>query len=108
MSLADRHAAPDGTAPRLADERIEELLRQTPGWSAEGGRLIREFTVKNFKEALATVNQVGEIAEAENHHPDICIQRWNHVRLELYTHTADGISENDFILAAKFNEVIGS
>lgn len=108
MSLADRHAAPDGTAPRLADANIQELLPETPGWSAESGRLVREVTVKNFKEALATVNRVGEIAEAENHHPDICILRWNHVRLELYTHTADGISENDFILAAKFNEFLGS
>jgi 4a-hydroxytetrahydrobiopterin dehydratase len=104
--LAQRHAAPDGTAPRLTEERIEELAKSVTGWSVEDGKLAREIQVKNFQAALALVNALGKIAEEENHHPDLLIHGWNHVRIELYTHTAHGLSENDFILAAKFDRLI--
>src|SRR4051794_18912595 len=106
--LAQRHAAPDGTAPRLPDTQVEELAKQVPDWSVENERLTREVQVKNFRAALALVNAIGEIAEEENHHPDLLIHGWNHVRIELYTHTAQGISENDFIMAAKFDRLIPS
>jgi 4a-hydroxytetrahydrobiopterin dehydratase len=104
--LAERHAAPDGTAPRLAHEQVEELVKSVPAWSVEDGKLVREVQVKNFRTAVALVNALGNIAEAENHHPDLWIHGWNHVRIELSTHTAHGISENDFILAARFDRVI--
>lgn len=104
--LPEQHAAPNGEAPRLTEEQIEQLKKRVPGWSVTDGRLTRDVTVKNFREALKLVNALGEIAEVENHHPDLLIHRWNHVRIELYTHTAEGLSENDFILAAKFSEAI--
>lgn len=106
MDLASRHAAPDGTAPRLTSETIGELATHIPDWSVENDKLVREVQVKNFRAALALVNALGEIAEEENHHPDLLIHGWNHVRIELYTHTAQGLSENDFIMAAKFDRVI--
>jgi 4a-hydroxytetrahydrobiopterin dehydratase len=106
--LAERHAAPDGTAPRLSDEQVEELAKSVPAWSVEDGKLVRDVQVKNFRAALAVVNALGEIAEEENHHPDLSIHGWNHVRIELSTHTAHGLSENDFILAAKFDRLISA
>jgi 4a-hydroxytetrahydrobiopterin dehydratase len=106
--LAQQHAAADGTAPRLSDQEAQQRLGQVPDWSIENGKLTRDVKVKNFKEALALVNRVGELAEQENHHPDIYMHSWNHVRLELYTHTAHGISQNDFIMAAKFNQILSS
>ncbi len=106
--LASRQALPDGTAPRLSEAHIEELLLETPGWEVENGTLTREVQVKNFRAALALVNEIGQIAEQQNHHPDIAIFRWNHVRVELYTHTVEGLSENDFIMAAKFSDVLAA
>ena len=105
--LASEHAARDGTAPKLSDDEVETLAQQIPGWSVEDGKLTRDLKLKNFKEALALVNRIGELAEAENHHPDLCIHGWNRVRIDFYTHTAQGISRNDFILAAKVNELVG-
>ncbi len=104
--LASKHPARDGTAPALTEQQVQDNLRQVPGWSVENGKLARDVKVKNFKEALALVNRLGDLAEQENHHPDICIHSWNHVRLELYTHTVQGLSENDFIMAAKFNQLL--
>jgi 4a-hydroxytetrahydrobiopterin dehydratase len=104
--LAQRHAHPDGTAPRLAQAQVDELAKQVPDWSVEDGKLTREVQVKDFRAALALMNALGEIAEEQNHHPDLLIHRWNHVRIQLYTHTASGLSENDFILAAKFDRII--
>ena len=104
--LASQHPAPDGTAPRLTEEQVREELRHVPGWSTEHGKLARDVKVKNFREALTLVNRIGDVAEQENHHPDIYIHSWNHVRVELYTYTAQGLSENDFIMAARFNELL--
>jgi 4a-hydroxytetrahydrobiopterin dehydratase len=99
--LASRHASPDRTAQLLTQEEVRDLMPQLPDWSIEHGRLSRDMRLRNFKEALALVNKIGEVAEAENHHPDITIHRWNRVRIELYTHSVEGLSMNDFILAAK-------
>ncbi|MGH2449031.1 MAG: 4a-hydroxytetrahydrobiopterin dehydratase [Chloroflexota bacterium] len=77
--------------------------QQVQDWSVENGKLTRNVKVKNFGEALALVNRVGELAEAENHHPDICIHSWNQVKIELYTHTQNAISDADYQLARKIN-----
>lgn len=106
--LAERHAHPDGTAQRLSDEEIEEARPQIPEWQIADGKLTRDIRLRDFGAALALVNRIGAIAEQENHHPDILMYSWNRVRLELYTHTASGITENDLIMAAKFNRVIDS
>lgn len=106
QELANRRAAPDGTAPRLSDKEVRQWLLQVPGWTTEGDTLCREVRVNTFKEALALLNRIGDLAEQENHHPDMHLYAWNHVRLELYTHTAHGLSLNDFIMAAKFSRLL--
>lgn len=79
-------------------------MKHVPGWMLrdDGKEISREFTFKDFKEAMAFVNEVAEIAEREGHHPDIHV-RWNKVRLDLSTHAIGGLSTNDFIVAAKVN-----
>ncbi len=105
MDLTKKHCVPcEGGMPPLDPERIPRYLKYAPGWaSPDGKRIIREFTLKDFKAALDFVNRVGAIAEAEGHHPDI---HWfyDKIRFELSTHAIGGLSENDFILAAKINE----
>ncbi|HVO29074.1 MAG TPA: 4a-hydroxytetrahydrobiopterin dehydratase [Candidatus Paceibacterota bacterium] len=100
--LAKKKCVPcEGGALPLTQNIVAELSKQTPAWKIDGNKKIsREFKFKDFKEAMAFVNKVAEIAEAEEHHPDIYIF-YNLVRLELSTHAIGGLSENDFILAAK-------
>ncbi len=90
----------------LAGEAITTYLRETVGWSAsaDSKKIFREFTFKDFAEALRFVNTVATIAESEGHHPDIFIW-YNRVKIELWTHAIGGLSENDFIVAAKINAI---
>ena len=83
----------------------EVLLGQVPGWeiSADAKSISKKYAFKNFKEAIAFVNKVGEIAESEGHHPDIHLENFKHVRIDLSTHAIDGLSQNDFIVAAKID-----
>jgi 4a-hydroxytetrahydrobiopterin dehydratase len=106
--LASRHASPDRTATLLSEHEVDDLMPELPGWSLENGRLTRDMRWRNFKEALAVVNEIGDLAEHENHHPDITIHRWNRVRIELYTHSVEGLSMNDFILAAKISQIFAA
>lgn len=104
-SLADRHARPlpKGTPPlesAAADALLQELGHD---WQILNTRLVKEFRFPNFAGALAFTNAVGAIAESENHHPDIHLA-WGMVRIETWTHSVGGLSENDFILAAKIEE----
>jgi len=79
--------------------------KKVKGWEiVDGKKLSREFEFKDFKEAMVFVNKVAEVAEAEGHHPDIYIF-YSKVRLELWTHSAGGLSENDFTLAEKINKL---
>jgi len=80
---------------------VDELKREVPLWEVRGGKLTREFKRRNFQEALDLVNAIGRTAEKEGHHPDLTLYSWNRVRVELYTHSIGGLSENDFIVAAK-------
>jgi 4a-hydroxytetrahydrobiopterin dehydratase len=106
--LADKHPYErEPGSEALTTSQIQELMSQVPGWAVENGRLEREVTVKNFAAALDLVNRIGALVEEENHHPDLCIRRWNHVRVEFYTHTVEGLTENDFIMAAKINGLAG-
>lgn len=96
--------------PALSCGEIEKFLYSLPAWSSTLGstyerKIYREFKFKDFSEALAFVNAVGEVAEQEGHHPDILIYQWRKVRLELTTHVIHGLSENDFILGAKIDVV---
>ena len=93
----------EGGMPPLPEDKVQELLKQVPDWSLEEGKVIRKFQLKNFREAIDFVNNVAEIAESENHHPNISIYGWNKVKLTFFTHAIRGLSENDFIMAAKVN-----
>jgi 4a-hydroxytetrahydrobiopterin dehydratase len=85
-------------------EEARGMLEQVPGWElTEESKLIRRFRFKDFAGAMRFVNSVADMAESEGHHPDIYIS-WNRVRLELTTHAIKGLSDNDFIMAAKINE----
>ncbi len=89
----------------MTNEDEDKYIAQVSEWELNRGathKLEREFKFKNFKTALAFVNKVGAIAESEGHHPDIHIY-YSKVLLELYTHAIGGLSENDFIIAAKIN-----
>lgn len=85
-------------------EKIAYYLPIVPEWKViEDKRIDKEFIFKDFKEALDFVNKVGKIAEAEGHHPNIYLHNWNKVKIELFTHAIEGLSENDFILAVKID-----
>jgi 4a-hydroxytetrahydrobiopterin dehydratase len=107
MTLSARHCIPckDGT-PALPGPKAAALAKDLPGWAiaSDGKWLIKKYKFKNFVEALAFVNKVGEVAEAEQHHPDIRVG-WGYVEIHLQTHAAGGLHENDFILAAKIEEL---
>lgn len=93
---------------RLGNEAVEEMISQLPNWDLveEDGikKLRRTFDFSNFAEALDFTNQVGEIAEAEGHHPIITLT-WGRATVTWYTHKVKGLQENDFTMAAKTNEL---
>ena len=94
----------EGGIPPFTQEQIKQYVPLVPGWEVgENKKLQRDFKFKDFKETMQWVNKVADLAESEGHHPDILIHGWNKVRLELTTHAINGLSENDFILAAKIN-----
>lgn len=105
MKLSQKNCLPcEGGVPKLTPDEAKELLKQIPQWCLKGERLQRRFKFKDFKMAMDFLNQVAIIAEAENHHPDFSVH-YNQVDMEIFTHAIHGLSENDFILAAKLGEV---
>ena len=90
--------------PALSSSEVENRLHAVSAWHIEAGELIRTFTHKDFRAALAFVNHVGDLAERAGHHPDIDI-RYNRVRLGLVTHDAGGITAKDFELAAAIDRL---
>lgn len=106
MSLAEKHCVPcRGGVPALAGEEVDRLLAQLPGWQVvKGHHLVRNFAFPDFRTALAFVNQAGAIAEEEGHHPDLLLS-WGRVEVKIFTHKIDGLTESDFILAAKIGNL---
>lgn len=95
-----------GGVPALAGEALAELLKQLEGWSVEEGHhLAKTYTFPDFVTALACTNRIGELAEAQGHHPDIFLT-WGKVGIKIWTHKIDGLTESDFILAAKIDRVV--
>lgn len=92
-----------GTPP-LTDGETQKLLADIPSWEIEEGKLTKNFKFRDFLGSINFVNELAEIAEQESHHPDIYIY-YNKVKLTLSTHAAKGLTENDFILAAKIDEL---
>ena len=101
--LADKSCIPsDGNTPSVRDGRAGQLLSELgDGWSInDSGHLEKLFVFKNFVEAIGFANAVGDIAEAEGHHPDLHIG-WGRCGVEIWTHDINGLAESDFFLAAK-------
>ncbi len=90
--------------PALSAEQAQAQLGKVKGWKIEAGELVKTFGFNHFRESLAFVNKVGELAESAGHHPDIDI-RYNRVRLSLVTHDAGGITEKDFDLAGRADKL---
>jgi 4a-hydroxytetrahydrobiopterin dehydratase len=91
--------------PPLKGEQLEALKAQVPGWQVvDEHHLTRIFTFPDFRSALDFVNRVGAVAEAEGHHPDLYLA-WGKVDVKTWTHKIDGLTESDFILAAKIDEL---
>jgi len=104
--LADKHcSACEGEVAALQGEDLEQYATETPEWEiVDGHHLKRTLSFEDFVAALLFVNRVGEAAEREGHHPKICLD-FGKVEFELYTHAADGLTENDFILASKIERL---
>jgi len=90
---------------KLTEDQIAEKLGRISGWSKQGNLIIRNYKFENFRVAMQFVNRVAEEAEALNHHPDILIHGWNNVRLSLQTHSVGGLTEKDFMLAERIDQV---
>ncbi len=88
----------------LTDELISERLTGVPAWARQGDSIVHTETLADFKAAILYVGAVAYLAEAANHHPDITIQ-WNKVTLTLSTHSAGGLTDNDFALAAQVSQL---
>jgi 4a-hydroxytetrahydrobiopterin dehydratase len=109
-SLADRRCeACHGGTPKLSSQQIEELQKQLDNWLVSEGdkKLEKSIKTKDFQQALEKANIIGRIAESEGHHPDLLV-RWGELRILLWTHAIDGLSEADFILAAKIDRALNA
>ena len=103
-NLASRECVPcRGGVPPLTGKEISNLLKELDGWEViEEHHLRKSYTFKDFGGALLFVNRVGQLAEEQGHHPDICFG-WGHCEVTIWTHKIDGLTESDFILAAKLD-----
>jgi 4a-hydroxytetrahydrobiopterin dehydratase len=94
-----------GGVPPLQSEEIAKLLPDLEGWEVVNGHnLKKKYKFSDFREALGFVNRVGELAEEQGHHPDICFG-WGSAEISIWTHKIDGLTESDFILAAKIDKL---
>ncbi|NRP74501.1 putative pterin-4-alpha-carbinolamine dehydratase [Ensifer psoraleae] len=106
-NIAEKSCTPcRGGVPPLTRDEAAGYLSQTPGWDLldDGHQIRRKFKFDDFKQALAFVDEVGRLAEDEGHHPDIRFG-WGYAEVSLWTHKIKGLHENDFIMAAKINQL---
>ncbi len=102
--LSKKHCVPcEGGVPPLTAAQSKELLQTLVGWEWEGKQILKHYKFKDFNENMGFVTRVGLVAEAEGHHPDLNIHGWNQLTITLWTHAIGGLSENDFIVAAKID-----
>ena len=106
MNLAEKTCVScHGGVPPLTAEQIAQLLPQVVGWTAvDNHHLVKDHRFRNFREALEFVDAVGAIADDQNHHPDIYLA-WGKVKIEIWTHKINGLTESDFIFAAKVDQI---
>ena len=104
--LADKKCVPcRGGVPPLKGAELNALQKQVPGWEVMNGHHLKKaFTFPDFQTALDFVNRVGAVAEEQGHHPDIFLA-WGKVEITIWTHKIDGLTESDFILAAKIDRL---
>lgn len=111
VGLKNKRCVPcEGDVKPLGESDVNKLRLQVPGWkvrtTAAGTPCIAyEWKVRSFRAGLDLLNRLGEVAEAEGHHPDLRLEGYSNVTAEITTHAAGGLTENDFILAAKINEL---
>lgn len=101
--LAARHCKPTVTKLEAADASV--LLGELPGWTIEGDKLVKTYGFANYHETIAFVNALAWIAHREDHHPDLAVS-YNRCRVEWNTHSVGGLSENDFICAARVEALL--
>ena len=107
MELSEKKCRPcEGGVPPLGADQVGEMLREVPGWQVSEDRttLHKEFRFVNFAGTMAFVNQMADLAEEQGHHPDFCV-RYNRLDIQLSTHAIRGLSENDFIMAARLDKL---
>lgn len=112
MKLSEKHCVPcEGGTPQLDGPTVAKMLGQVVGWTRgdapEGPRITKRLKFKDFVAAMAFLDKLAVIAEAEGHHPDFCVH-YNQVDVTLWTHAVGGLSENDFILASKIDALEGA
>lgn len=106
MDLRNKRCVPcEGGVPPLTKEEQDALLPQVPGWKVEGDRLVKTFVFDTFLDGIAFIQRMAELAEEEGHHPDFCVH-YRKVEVSLWTHAIGGLSENDFVLAAKIEPLV--
>lgn len=108
MGLADKTCIPcRGGTPPLSSEEVQDFLKKINlDWQVnQSGHLIRQFTVGDFKGAMLIAQSVAAVADEQNHHPDLHIS-WGKCLVELWTHKINGLSEADFVMAAKIDRLI--
>ena len=104
--LAGKKCVPcEGGTPSLGQAEIDKLLPEVPGWKVVEQKLVKRFEHPDFVRAMAFLNRVADVAEAEGHHPDFCVH-YNKVDFTIWTHSIGGLSDNDFILAAKIEKAM--
>ena len=100
----------EGDMPAFDKSDIHKYLKKIDGWDVKSNEdksfyLIKDFKFKNFEDSQSFVNKIGNLAEEENHHPDISFG-WGYCKIKIFTHAIKGLAENDFILAAKIDKII--
>jgi len=107
-TLTSKKCVPcEGGVPKLTIDEIAKLLPDVPGWQVteDGQRIRKVWKAKDFVAAIGFFQRVAELAEAEQHHPDLHLVGYRQVTIEVWTHAIGGLSENDFILAAKIDQL---
>ena len=106
MSLAEKTCVPcKGGVPPLQGQELRQLAAEVPEWEVVADHHIkRTFGFKDFAQALRFTNEIGALAEQQGHHPDISLA-WGKVGVEVWTHKIDGLTESDFVLAAKIDRL---